>query len=123
MILKVTGCEENGNNSWKVSLTDSKNNFTLLHTRNVKNGVYKVRSIANLSWTEKQCNLMGNDFTNFLEVADWMKSYQPASWDKLTAEKSTITVENDKLATKILNRKRGAVPKETTLKDLIRQGI
>jgi hypothetical protein len=123
LILKVTGCEENGNNSWKVSLTDSKNNFTLLHTRYVKNGVYKVRSIANLSWTEKQCNLMGNDFTNFLEVADWMKSYQPASWDKLTAEKSTITVENDKLATKILNRKRGAVPKETTLKDLIRQGI
>jgi hypothetical protein len=71
-------------------LSDNKNNFSLLHTRPVKLGVYKVRSIANSSWTEKNCNLIGNDFTNFLEVADWMKSYQPANWDKLTVEKSTI---------------------------------
>jgi hypothetical protein len=122
LVLKVTGCEESGNNSWRISLTDTKNNFTLLHTRQVKNGVYKVRSIANLSWTEKQCNLIGNDFTNFLEVADWMKSYQPASWERVAAEKSTITSENETLSTKIINRKRGVPPKEITLKELIRKG-
>jgi hypothetical protein len=55
-------------------------------------------------------------------VGDWMKSYTPASWDKVTVEKSTITLENEKLATKILNRKRTALPKEKTLKELIRQG-
>ena len=118
----MTGCDESATNSWKISLTDSKNNFNLLHNRPVKNGVYKVRSIANLSLKEKSFNLVVNDFTNFLEVADWMKSFQPANWDKLTPEKSVITVENEKLFTKILNRKRGAFPKETTLKELIRRG-
>lgn len=94
----------------------------MLHTRPVRNGVYKVRSIANLSWTEKHCNLVGNDFTNFLEVGDWMKSSQPANWDKLTPEKSTITVENEELSTKIVNRKRTAFPKEITLDELIKKG-
>lgn len=104
-------------------MTDTKNNFQLLHTRPVKNGVYKVRSIANSSWTEKQCNLIGNDFTNFLEIADWMKSYQPANWERLQAEKSTIVTENDQLATKILREKRGEKRKFTALKDLIKRGI
>jgi hypothetical protein len=73
-----------------MNLTDNKNKFQLLHSRPVKNGVFKVRSIAASSWNEKQCNLSGNDFTNFLEVADWMKSYAPANWDKLSVEKSEI---------------------------------
>lgn len=94
LILKVTGSEEKGNNSWRISLTDTKNNYQLLHSRSVKIGVYKVRSIANATWNEKQCNLVGNDFTNFLEIADWMKSYQPANWEKLKVEKSTIVTEN-----------------------------
>jgi hypothetical protein len=84
-------------------LTDSKNIFQLLHSRPIKNGVYKVRSIANISWNEKNCNLTGNDYTNFIEVANWMKSYQPAQWEKLPVEKSQIAIENDLLATKILN--------------------
>ncbi len=83
LILKITGSEENGKNSWRISMNDTKNNFQLLHTRPVKNGVYKLRSIADAFWTEKQCNLVGNDFTSFLEVADWMKSYQATNWEKL----------------------------------------
>lgn len=50
VILKVTACEENGNNSWRIQLTDGKNKFQLLHSRSVENGVYKVRSIAASSW-------------------------------------------------------------------------
>lgn len=87
-------------------MTDNKNNFQLLHTRHIKNGVYKVRSIANSQWTEKQCNLIGNDFTNFLEIADWMKSFQPTNWDKLNAEKGTIAVEHEQLSTKIISSKK-----------------
>ena len=71
-------------------MTDTKNIFSLLHSRPVKAGVYKVRSIANFSWNEKQCSLTGNDFTYFLEVSEWMKSYQPTQWDKLAVEKSVI---------------------------------
>lgn len=104
-------------------MTDSVNNFQLLHSRPIRNGVYKVRSIANSSWNEKQCTLIGNDFTNFLEIADWMKSYQPVNWDKLTVEKSTITTENDHLTTKILKEKRGEKRKSITLRDLIKKGI
>jgi hypothetical protein len=53
-----------------------------------------------------------------------MKSYQPASWDKLSVEKSSITSENENLTTKLLNQKqkRGNNAKETTLSDLIKKG-
>jgi hypothetical protein len=43
-----------------------------------------------LSWSDNKCNLVGNDFTNFLEISDWMKSYQSKEWQKITPEKSTI---------------------------------
>jgi hypothetical protein len=104
-------------------LTDSKNSFQLLHSRPIRTGVYKVRSIANASWNEKQCTLVGNDFTNFLEISDWMKSFTPANWDKLSVEKSTIATENDHLTTKILREKRGEKRKSITLRDLIKKGI
>lgn len=47
-------------------MTDVKHHFQLLHSRPVRAGVYKVRSIADLSWKENQCQLIGNDYTNFL---------------------------------------------------------
>lgn len=53
-----------------------------------------------------------------------MKSYQPASWDKLSVEKSSISSENENLTTKLLNQKqkRGNNAKECTLSDLIKKG-
>jgi hypothetical protein len=73
-------------------MTDTKHTFTMLHSRNIKAGVYKVRSVANASWNEKTCTLTGNDFTNFLEVADWMKSYNSKDWEKISVEKSDILI-------------------------------
>jgi hypothetical protein len=94
----------------------------LLHSRSVKPGVYKVRSIAESSWNEKQCTLRGNDYTNFIEVPEWMKSFQPSQWEKLTVEKGQIQTESDSLHTKILFEKRGEKRKYTTLRDLIKKG-
>jgi len=44
-------------------------------TRPIEPGVYKVRSIAQAKWEEKFCSLAGNDYTTFIEIPSWMKSY------------------------------------------------
>ena len=75
-----------------------------------------------MSWNENQCNLVGNDFTNFLEISDWMKSYQSKEWEKLTPEKSTIATEHENLATKILGERGSKSRKFSSLKDLILKG-
>lgn len=45
--------------------------------------MYKIRSVAAAKWEEKHCSLAGNDYTYFLEISSWMKSYDSKEWDKL----------------------------------------
>ena len=86
-------------------------------------GVYKIRSIADLSWSGKKCSLVGNDYTCFLEIPAWMKSHEAKEWEKLVPGKSTEQKpEKDRLETKILNEKRGEKRKAFTLKDLMTRG-
>jgi hypothetical protein len=75
----------------------------------VKPGVYKVRSIADSSWIGKKCILIGNDYTCFLEIPNWMKSHDHKNWEKLVEVKNTADSkkEIEKLETKILHEKRG----------------
>lgn len=47
-------------------MTNTVNNFEINYNYNVEPGVYKVRSIADLSWSGKRCILIGNDYTCFL---------------------------------------------------------
>jgi hypothetical protein len=49
-------------------------------------GVYKVRSIADLSWNGNKYILIGNDYTCFLSIANWMKSYDSKDWETLPEE-------------------------------------
>jgi hypothetical protein len=81
MILRVTGCVPL-NGSFKLSLTDSVNRYELIHREQIDNGIYKVRSIANLEWDEDGGILLGNDYTNFILVPDWMKSAKEKEWEK-----------------------------------------
>jgi hypothetical protein len=55
----------------------------LNYARNIEPGVYKIRSVANVKWEEKLGTLIGNDYTYFLEIANWMKSYDSKEWDRL----------------------------------------
>lgn len=54
----------------------------MFHREPIDKGIYKVRSIAALEWEENGGILVGNDYTNFLAVPDWMKSFKDKEWDK-----------------------------------------
>lgn len=105
-------------------MTNTVNEFELNYSYDLTPGVYKVRSIADLSWSGKKCILVGNDFTCFLEIPSWMKSHEPKEWEKLVAAKNSgeVKAEREKLETKILNEKRGDRRKEVKLSDLVSQG-
>jgi hypothetical protein len=60
---------------YKIILTNEKDEFHMNFTRPIEPGVYKVRSIAQAKWEEKFCSLAGNDYTTFIEIPSWMKSY------------------------------------------------
>ena len=53
-------------NFFKFKLTNDKEEFHLNYTRHISNGVYKVRSVADIKWEDKIGNLSGNDYTFFL---------------------------------------------------------
>ncbi len=57
-------------------MTNTLNEFEINYSYDVAPGVYKVRSIADLSWNNKKCTLIGNDYTCFLEIPTWMKSHE-----------------------------------------------
>jgi hypothetical protein len=95
VILRVTESVESDNGTWKITLTDAKNNaFIMNHNRNITSGVYKIRSIADYASVNGKCVLRGNDYTNFIEISEWMKSYQSKEWEKLTIGKSDWKPEN-----------------------------
>jgi hypothetical protein len=81
MILRATGCVPL-NSSFKLSLTDSVNRYELIHRDHIDNVIYKVRSIANIEWDEEGGILLGNDYTNFILMPDWMKSANEKEWEK-----------------------------------------
>lgn len=69
-------------------MTNTVNEFEINYCEEVANGVYKIRSIADLSWAGKRCTLVGNDYTCFLEIPSWMRSHEPKDWEKLIPSKS-----------------------------------
>ena len=75
LILRVNECTKNDSNSYKVQMTNTVNEFEINYCDEVTAGVYKIRSIADLSWINKKCHLIGNDYTCFLEIPNWMKSH------------------------------------------------
>lgn len=122
LILQVTGSEALSE-GYRIHMKDTVNILEIIYNSEVANGVYKVRSIADLSWQDGKCVLIGNDYTCFLEIPAWMKSHEPKEWEKLvTAGKTEIKQANDKIETKILNEKRGEKRKLVTLKELVTRG-
>lgn len=51
---------------YKIHMTNTVNDFEINYSYDVSPGVYKVRSIADFSWNNKKCILIGNDYTCFL---------------------------------------------------------
>jgi len=47
-------------------MTNTVNEFEINYSFEVNPGIYKIRSIADLSWNAKKCILLGNDYTCFL---------------------------------------------------------
>ena len=121
LFLQVTGSEKIGE-AYKIHLKDTVHEFEINYNYHVENGIYKVRSIADLSWQGKKCILTGNDYTCFLEIPNWMKSHDSKEWEKLVAGKNEAKPEKEKIETKILNEKRGEKKKVVTLKDLVTRG-
>lgn len=86
-------------------------------------GVYKVRSIADLFWNGNKYILIGNDYTCFLSIANWMKSYDSKDWERhCLKNKSFKRNPNNKLETRIIHEKRGRRRKLYTLNELINKG-
>ena len=102
VILRVSACEEMSNH-FKLRLTNEKDEFHLNYTRHIDNGVFKVRSVADVKWEDKVCNLTGNDYTFFLEIPPWMLSHEHKEWDRLVASPETTRkkVKRAKLETKV----------------------
>ena len=120
IILNVVGCEQHLN-MFKVQLEGSKDKFTMNYRDYVCDGIYKIRSVAKVEWFEKQGVLVGNDYTCFIRIPDWMKSYNSADWgDKLlkgVVHKDAV----HKLSTRIDNPKASKL-KVTPLQELINRG-
>ena len=119
LVLKVTGSEQYLN-MYKVHLESGKEKFTMNYREYVYDGVYKVRSIASVEWFDKEGVLVGNDYTNFIQVPDWMKSYSESEWEKIPRSVGNAHKNLEKpLSTVITNKKL----KVTPLRDLITRGI
>lgn len=56
-------------------MTNTVHEFEINYNFEVFPGIFKIRSIADLSWNGKKCILVGNDYTCFLEIPSWMKSH------------------------------------------------
>lgn len=105
---------------YKVHLECGKEKFTLNYRDYIYDGVYKVRSVASVEWFDKEGVLVGNDYTNFIQIPDWMKSYNESEWEKIPRSAGTAhkTVEKP-LGTVVASKKL----KVTPLKELISRGI
>jgi hypothetical protein len=121
MILRVVECVEMTNH-FKLRLTNEKDEFHLNYTRHIENGVYKVRSVADIKWEERICNLSGNDYTFFLEIPSWMQSHDPKEWDRVvsTPETTKKKVKRAKIESKVVSASKKI--KKLTLKDLFSKG-
>ncbi len=74
IILRVVESNEIATH-FRIKLTNEKEDYVLNYTRNIEPGVYKIRSVADVKWEDKVGYLTGNDYTYFLEISPWMKSY------------------------------------------------
>lgn len=121
VILKVVDCIE-ASNHFKLKLTNEKDEFHLNYTRHINKGVYKVRSIADVKWEDRICNLAGNDYTFFLEISSWMLSYNHKEWDHIVASADTIRkkAKKGKLDSKIVSTSKKI--KKMDLKTLFSKG-
>lgn len=122
MILRVTDVQPL-KGSFKLLLTDSVNLYELVHREQIEKGVYKVRSIANITWEGDRAVLSGNDYTNFLLVPQWMKSYKEKEWEKekpKKTRKASHSAKEGRLTTKL---NVDIIPPQTRLHDLSISGI
>ncbi len=107
---------------FKIRLTNQKEEYQLNYTRSIEPGVYKIRSVADAKWDDRTCTLTGNDYTYFLEISSWMKSFDPKEWDRLvpTQEKNRKIKRAKVESTTIAGKKK---LNKLTLKELIAKGI
>lgn len=107
-------------NHFRICLTNDKEDYQLNYTRSIEPGVYKIRSVAETKWDEKLCSLTGNDYTYFLEIQPWMRSFDSKEWDKLVPSESKVRkIKRAKLESTVLSRKK---LNKLTLKELIAKG-
>ena len=70
-------------------MTNTVNEFDINYCEEVAAGIYKIRSVAEISWKGKKSELVGNDYTCFLEIPSWMKSSESKEWEKLIPGKAS----------------------------------
>lgn len=99
--------------SYKVFLTDNVNLYELNHRESVERGVYKVRSIASVEWHEDKGILIGNDYTNFIHIPDWMRSAKGSEWEKLNKPTVPKKEAMDIIYTKLITEE---APRLTSLR-------
>jgi hypothetical protein len=79
--------------------------------------------VADAKWEERVCSLSGNDYTFFLEISPWMKSYDAKEWDRLScssAEAMKKKVRRAKIESRVLTANKKI--KKVTLKELFSRG-
>lgn len=121
VILRVVESQEVASH-FKVRLTNEKDDYVLNYTRSIEPGVYKLRSVADVRWEDKIGHLSGNDYTYFLEISSWMKSYDPKEWDRLIPDPKARKIQRVKIESSVSVPKTKKINK-LTLKELIAKGI
>ena len=121
MILRVVECESLPSH-YKIKLTNEKDEFQLNYPRQVENGVYKVRSIADVKWEDNVCQLTGNDYTFFLEISNWMASYDSKEWELLSPTPETKQKKQHRAKIECKPIGSGKKLSKVTLKELFSKG-
>jgi hypothetical protein len=91
----------------------------LNYTRSIEPGVYKIRSVADVRWEDKVGHLTGNDYTYFLEISNWMKSYDSKEWDRLVPDSKARKIQRATIESVVTTKKK---LNKLTLKELIAKG-
>lgn len=121
VILRVQECEGQASH-YKIKLTNDKDEFHLNYPRHIENGVYKLRSVADLKWEDKVCQLTGNDYTFFLEISNWMLSYDSKEWERIVPTPDTKQKKQRKAKLECKPIGAGKKLSKVTLKDLFSKG-
>lgn len=87
---------------YKVHLRIRKDRLIINFNQYLCEGVYKIRSIGRYEWIGDTCLLVGNDYTNFIQIPDWMTSYKEFTWEEIPRPKGGSLLNSQKILSTVV---------------------